>query len=254
MTFVQILQAGSGLLAAGTPLIVVSIVGRPSRRLIIATTLLAVPVVWIGLSVAPESLTFALASITSFVILAGFGFADLHAIDTATREARELDSSERIASLQPRSVAAFVSLGSRLLPYAVAALGLIIFSLRWLAPVPNRRPLVGAVFAFAALVFLLLYDRWIYEEVCGPQAEGGRPASEIARRVLSIRRMQMALVAGLFFAAAILIGLDWTTNLTLALACALGAGALGIVGCAKALASAFSHRRYKIPVKRIRNA
>lgn len=246
MTLVQVLQAGTGLLAAGTPLIVLSIVARPSRRLIIATAFLALPVTAIGLVVTLPSLTLTLASLATFAILAGFGFADLYAIDAATRRDRELTSRERIASLKPRSVASFVSLGSRLQPYAVAAIGLIVFALRWLAPVPNRRPLVGVVFAFAALVFLGLYDRWIYEEVCGPQAEGGRPSSEIASRVRSIRRMQLILVTGLFVAGAILIGLDWKTNLSAAMACALGAGALGIVGCAKALASGFSQKRYKV--------
>lgn len=246
MKLVQVLQAGISLLAAGTPLIVLSVVGRPSRRLIIATALLAVPVALIGLSVTPPSLTNALASIAAFAILAGFGFADLHAIDTATRDARELASTERIASLQPRSVASFVSLGSRLLPYAVAAIGLLVFALRWLTPVPDRRPFPGVTFAFAALVFLALYDHWIYEEVCGPQAEGGRPASEIARRVLSIRRMQLTLVTGLFFAAAILIGLNWTTNLPTIMVCAIGGGALGVAGCAKAFASGLNQKRYKV--------
>lgn len=247
MKLVQVLQAGIGLFAAGTPLIVVSmVVGRPSRRLTIATALLALPVVAIGLSVTPPSLTLSLAAIAAFAILAGFGFADLHAIDTATRDARELASTERIASLQPRSVASFVSLSSRLQPYAVASIGLLVFALRWLAPVADRRPFPGATFAFAALVFLALYDRWIYEEICGPQAEGGRPASEIARRVLSIRRMQLTLVTGLFLAAAILIGLDWTTNLPAILACTIGAGVLGVVGCAKALASGLNQKRYKV--------
>jgi hypothetical protein len=246
MKLVQVLQAGTGLLAAGTPVIVLSIVGRPSRRLIIATALLALPVIAIGLSVMPPSLTHTLASIGTFAILAGFGFADLHALDIATREARELESTERRASLQPRSVASFVSLSSRLLPYAVAAIGLLVFFLRWLAPVADRKPFPAVTFAFAALVFLALYDRWIYEEVCGPQADGGRLASEIARRVLSIQRMQLTLVTGLFLAAAILIGLDWTTNLPATLVCSLGAGVLGIVGCAKALASGFNQRQYKV--------
>src|SRR4030095_607757 len=105
MTVTQILQAGTVLLAAGTPWIVLKVVGRPSRRLTLATLVLAIPLVGLALSVSPPSLALSISAIAIFVVLAGFGVADLNAIDAATRSARELTSPERVANLQPRSIA-----------------------------------------------------------------------------------------------------------------------------------------------------
>jgi hypothetical protein len=180
------------------------------------------------------------------MVLAGFGLADLNAIDTATRDARELTSTERVASLRPRSVGRFVSLGSRVLPYAIAVTGLAIFILRWLTPSPNRRSFVAVTFALGAIVFLGLYDRWIHEEACGPQAEGGRSELEIKHRVRGIRYLQIVLVAGLLTAGNILIGIDWVTNSAVARGCSLVAGLLGVIGAGKALGSGFTGRRYQM--------
>jgi hypothetical protein len=262
MSLAPVLQTGVALLAAGTPWVVASIVRRRAmsagvpnaaapavlhaiRRLGVATAAISLPLVMLGLRVTPPSLALALASLAAFAVLAGLGLGSLHALDVATKPARELATAERVASLRPRDVGSLLPAMARLAPYALAALGLGAFVYQFLNPAGDRRLLVPIGFAGAAATFLLLYEAWMREEAGGGQAEGGLRADEVRRRVLSIYRMQLALVFGLLLAANILVGLDWTQHPNTGAFASLTGAFLGVVGCAQALASGYTGKRYQ---------
>jgi hypothetical protein len=261
MTRAQVLQAGISLLAASTPWIVVRIAaaraqrdagsragvpGRAAgRRLGVATAVVSLPLVGLALSVTPPSLVLGIAALGAFAVLAAFGHIALSAIDRDTRAAREVDATERVASLRPRDLGAYVPFGRRLLPYVVAAAGSAVFVLRWLQPVANRRVFVPLTFLAAAWVFAALYDAWMREEVSGGQAEGGQDPARIERRLRAIQIAQLVLVAGQAIGACIVVGFDWTRNADAAMAVALVGGVLGVLGCAYALSSGFTGRRYR---------
>lgn len=264
MTLAQILQAGIALVVAATPIIVVSIVRsragdltakddasavsarRALQRLTVATLIASTPLGGLALWVTPPSGLLAIASLAAFAVLAGFGLSTLHAIDYATRLRREVAATDRVASLRPRALGSFLPLVSRMWPYAIAAMGLGAFVFQILQPTGHRRLLVPIVFAFAATVFLFLYEAWMHEEVRGGQAEGGRDAAEIRARVLTIQRMQVALVAGLLLLANLMVGVDWARHPTAGMALSLVGALAGVVGCAHALSSGFAGRRYKM--------
>jgi len=263
VTFAHVLQAGVVLLAAGTPWIVARIAaaraieaarasGVPApvraglRRLTVATLVVSAPLVGLALRVAAPSLVLAVAALGAFGVLAVFGLAVLRAIDASKRSTRELSASDRVANLRPRRVRTYVSAPRRLVPYGITVVGLCTFVYQWFQPVDGRRLLMPVGFAIAAFVFLLLYEAWMREEVCGGQAEGGRDSADVERRILGIHRMQVALVTCLLLLANVLMGLDWAHHADAGVLAALGGGVLGVIGCAYALASDFTARRYEM--------
>jgi hypothetical protein len=211
----------------------------------VATAVVALALVVLALRVTPPSLALALASMAAFAALAGLGLGCLHELDVATKSAREVATPERVASLRPRDVGSLLPLAARLAPYALAALGLGAFVYQHANPAGDPRRFVPMGFAGAAVVFLLLYEAWMREEACGGQAEGGRGIDEVRRRVRRIYRMQLVLVFGLLLGANILVGLDWTLHPNPGVFVSLTSAALGVVGCAHALASGFTGKRYK---------
>lgn len=74
----------------------------------------------------------------------------------------------------------------------------------------------------------------------------GVGADEIRRRVRGIYRMQLTLVFGLLLAANLLAGLDWTRHPNTGVLVSLTGAFLGVVGCAQALASGFTGKRYQV--------
>jgi hypothetical protein len=222
------------------------------RKLNLATLVLGAAVAGSVLFVTPPSLTFAAVSLGAFAILAVFGFAALQAIDLATHEARVIDTAERVASLRPREFGAHLALSLRLVPYALTAVGLATFVYQLLQPMAGRRLFLSVAFAGAAVVFLFLYDAWMREEVSGGQAEGGRAPGETFGHVRRIFVMQTALVATSLIVANVLAGIDWTRQLELAVFVALAGAVAGVIGCANALASGLTGRRYA-PAKHQRN-
>ena len=269
MTRMHFLLACIGLLAAGTPWIVVRVaasrasvsavppdaaraVAAARHRLNLATLVLATIVTGSVLFVTPPSLTFAAVALGAFGILAGFGLAALHAIDLATHGRRVIDASERVASLRPRELASYLSLALRSLPYAIYVGGLAVFVSQLRQPMAGRRLFISAGFAGAAVVFLFLYHAWMREEVGGGQSEGGRPAAETSRRIREIFVMQTALVAISVVVANVLAALDWRQQPEIAVLVALAGAVAGVIGCAHALASGLTASRYA-PVKNQRN-
>jgi hypothetical protein len=257
----HLLLACIGLLAAITPWMVVRVAASragvftrttplaPSvraalRRLNIATMIVAAAVAVVAFLVTPPSLIFAAAALCAFGGPAVFGIAALQAIDLATHQARVVDTAERVASLQPRELGSHLPFARRLVPYALAAVGLTAFVYQLLQPFEGRRPFVAVGFALGGVVFLLLYEAWMREEVSGGQAGGGRTAAKLDRRVRNIFGMQMALVTASFVAANVLVRLDWTRHPETAVFVALAGGIAGVIGCANALASGLTGRRY----------
>ncbi len=255
----HLLLACIGALAAVTPWIVVRVAwsraGHPEsseihrlrvsfRRLRVSSVIAAIVAGVVAFLVTPPSLIFAAVALGAFGVTAFFGFAALGAIDLATAPARVVDTAERVASLKSRELRSHLPFARRLVPYALAAVGLTAFVYQLLQPMHGRRPFVAVAFALGGLVFLLLYEAWMREEVSGGQADGGRTAAEIHRRVRSIFAMQMALVTTSLVAANVLVALDWTRQAELAVLVALAGGVAGVIGCANALASGLTGRRY----------
>jgi hypothetical protein len=264
MTLPQILQAGIVLLAAATPWLVVAIAhrqarthvknssaalaaARPARRRLAAATIVAsLPLAVLALRVTPPSGRLGLATVAAVVVLLSFGMAALRAIDRATAPEREVATPTRVASLQPRRFDAVVPSGGRWRSYGVTILGAFGVIYQALRPAPGQRLLVPIVFALAAVVFLFLYEAWMREEVSGGRAEGAMELDTIRRRVRRIQRLQLLLVTGLLLVANAIVGLDWTTHTSACLLLTLTGAVLGVLGCAHALASGFTTRRYEI--------
>lgn len=254
MTRMHFLLACIGLVAAGTPWIVVRVVasragiGHPEpsevHRLRVSSAIAAAVAATVAFLVTPPSLIFAAAALCAFGGSAFLGFAALQSIDLATHQARVVDTAERVASLHPRELGSHLPFAPRLVPYALAAVGLTAFVYQLLQPMDGRRPFVAVAFALGGVVFLLLYEAWMREEVSGGQVGGGRTAAELDRRVRNIFGLQMALVTASFVAANVLVRLDWTRHPETAVFVAMAGGIAGVIGCANALASGLTGRRY----------
>jgi hypothetical protein len=263
MTLSQILQTAIVLLGAATPWLVVAIAHaqarahvrnssaalastRPARRrLTVATVVASLPLAVLALRVTPPSGRLAIATVAAVVVLLSLGMAALRAIDRATAAEREIAATTRVASLRPRRFDAVVPSGPRWLSYGVTILGALGAVYQILRPAPGQRLLVPISFALGAVVFLFLYEAWMRDEISGGRAEGEAEVDDIRRRVRRIQRLQLVLVTGLLLVANIVVGLDWTTRTSVCLLLTLGGAVLGVVGCAHALASGFTTRRYQ---------
>ena len=263
MSTEQILQAAISLIAAATPWLVVAVVAsragvhrldgertaavtRARRRLTMLTAVVTVPLIVFAFSVTPPSPWLGAADLVAFAILAVPGLVALHAIDRATLAARELAAAERVASLAPRTIRQFLSPASLLAPYAIGSAALAGFLYRLTTGVENRRWLVPIVCALAAVVFLFLYEAWKREEVTGGQAGGGRGADEIGRRVRAIHGVELGLVSGFLVLAHLALGLDWKTQAAAGMALSVVGAVAGVLGCALAISSGVTGRRYQL--------
>jgi hypothetical protein len=264
MTGSRLAQVASALLATGTPLLVAAIVLRMARahaslagvelntprsiaRLMRVTLLTALPAGLAAASLAPPSPWMLLAGGLGFAITAIPGWRVLVDIDHASLPAREVVSPSRTASLMPRHAHHYLPWTWRLVPYSLVLAGIAAFINRAAVPVAHRQLLVPVVFAFASTMFLLLYETWIQEVATGPVVDGGlRDRGHLVRRVFAA---EIALVITSLGVAHAVLDLNWSTQGTLAAALCLIGGAAGIAGCALALASGITGRRYQ-PARR----
>ena len=264
MTLPQILQTAVVLLAAVTPWLVVAIAhaqarthvrnssaalaaARPAkRRLGMATAVASLPLAVLAVRTTPVPGRLALAIVAAVVVLLSFGMAALRAIDRATAAEREIAATTRVASLRPRRFDAVVPSGRRWLSYGVTILGALGAVYQILRPAPGQRLLVPISFALGAVVFLFLYEAWMRDEISGGRAESAAEPDEIRHRVRRIQRLQLLLVTGLLLVANAVVGLDWTTQTSACLLLTLIGAILGVLGCAHALASGFTTRRYQV--------
>ena len=169
----------------------------------------------------------------------------LAAIDEVSRPSREVQDVQRTASLWPRRLKNYLSLPWRLAPFAVAAFGLALLAWRVSMRGPNR-PWVPIGFILVAPIFLWLCEVWMRNEVSGGSADCLSDAEDRrGRRVREIFAMELTLLVGLVGLGHALLYLDWSTHGPFGVAGSLAGAVLGVVGCALALSSELSHRRYR---------
>jgi hypothetical protein len=260
MTGNQFGQVASALLAVATPLLVAVIVQwvaraharsvggdlvlpRSFNALTRLTLLTAVPAgVAAALLPAPSPWMFLVGGL-GFVITSFSGWRVVGDIDRASLPARELSASSRTASLTPRHAGHFLPWTWRILNYALVLAGIVALFIRAATPLPHRQLLVPMVFAFATTMFVLLYETWIQHVVTGPTVSNDAPG-----RTMVVRRVfvaEVVLVLTSLGVAHALLDLNWITNGTLAGTLCFIGGGVGIAGCALALASGLTGRRYQ---------
>jgi hypothetical protein len=264
MKSLQILQVAVACVAAGTPWLVVRValmvaarhaaqVGAPftTPRAVghlTRATLLVLPV---GMAAAfvltPPSWLMGAIDAAAFALLSVFGLRALGEIDSASRPARDVAAAERTASLRPRRLAHYVPLPLRLVPFVVTAVGLLALGWR-IDGVPSDRLLMRVSFILSAPVFLWLYEVWMRNEIAGQAGAGGdeRVADERRRRRLrQIWMVEVILVAGLTGVGHALLGLDWIQQSAQVTVGTITGALLGVTGCALALSSDLTRRRYR---------
>lgn len=255
----QLAQVASALLAVSTPLLVVTIVMRvtsaharsaglklpaPSSRMRLAwvTLLTALPAGATAAVLAAPSPWMFLVGGLGFAIPAIPGWRALAEIDLASLPARELVSPSRSASLTPRRAHHYLPWTWRVLPYCLTLAGIALFIVRAATPLAHRQLLVPAVFAFASTMFVLLYETWIQDVATGPIVSGEtRDRPRLVRRIFAAEIVLVVISLGVAHAV---LDLNWTTHNALAATLCLIGGAAGIAGCALALTSGLTGRRY----------
>ncbi len=128
--------------------------------------------------------------------------------------------------------------------YGVGLAGVVAFAVRVATPGADRRLLVPLTLAFAAVVFLWLYEVWIQQLVSGPATPEGQAPGTCQRFIRGVFAMEAALVAGCLTAAHLLLDLDWNASGAYGAVVSLTAGVLAVAGCALALSSDLTQRRY----------
>lgn len=265
MTRLELAEIGAALLTAATPSIVVEIARmvatRHARsvgvrletpvavRRLHRTTALLFPVV-VALAVwlpAPSTWMRAMEG-AAFLFLSVVGVAALSAIEEASAPARYVDSATRTAPLVHRRVGRYLAWPWRALPFGIAMVGLSTLAWRLGQPLADRRLLVPIVLGLAALVFLWLYEVWMHQIATGPDVAEG--ADRELHRRFSVRAVffaELTLVAVCLGVAHALLDLDWTRHGLHGASLSLGGGLAAVIGCALALSSELSRRRY-LPV------
>jgi len=264
MTSLQVLQIAVACVAAGTAWLVVRValmvaarhagqVGAPfttprAVRHLSRATLLVLPVVMATAFVlTPPSLLMGAIDAAAFTVLAVFGMRALGEIDSASGPARDVRAAERTASLRPRRLGQYVPLPLRLVPFVVTAMGLLALGWR-IDDVPSDRLLMRVTFILSAPVFLWLYEVWMRNEISGQASVGDdeRIVDERRRRrVRQILLVEIILVAGLTAVGHTLLGLDWIQQSVQVTVATITGAVLGVTGCALALSSDLSRRRYR---------
>lgn len=263
MNSLQVLQMAVACVAAGTPWLVVRValmvaarhaghVGAPfstprAVRHLNRLTLLVLPVVMAAAFVlTPPSLLMGAIDAAAFAVLSVFGMWALGEIDSASGPARDVAAAERTASLRPRRLSHYLPLSARLVPFIVTALGLLALAWR-IDDVPSDRLLMRFTFILSAPVFLWLYEVWMRNEISGQASVGDdRIADEgRRRRVRQILFVEIILVAGLTGVGHTLLGLDWIQQSVQVTVGTITGALLGVAGCALALSSDVTRRRYR---------
>lgn len=264
MRSLQVLQIAVACVAAGTPWLVVRValmvatrqaaqVGAPFttprtvQQLSRATWLVLPVVIAATFVLTPPSLPMGVIDAAAFVVLSVFGMRALGEIDSASRPARDVPAVERTASLRPRRLGQYVPLPLRLVPFVVTAVGLLVLGWR-IDDVPSDRLLMRLTFILSAPVFLWLYEAWMRNEISGQASVGDdeRIADERRRRrVRQILLVEIILVAGLTGVGHTLLGLDWIQQSVLVTVGTITGALLGVIGCAFALSSDLTRRRYR---------
>jgi hypothetical protein len=265
MMSARMAQLGAGLLVAMTPWIVVHIalaaanrqvlaVGQPVPRIgpIVllgrATAMAALVVAGFAVSLPARSATMAVIDGVVFVGLSAMAISALRDLDKATQAARHVDSASRAASLVARRRHHYLPSYWRLLPFGVTIAGLALFAWRiTIPPSGDRRLFVPTAFALISTVYLWLYETWIHNVVTGPTVPDAGDVNAARRR--SVRRVfaiEVILVTGLLALAHVLLDLDWTLTAAWAAIASVAGGVLGVIGCAFALSSDLSSRRYRV--------
>ena len=261
MTQAHLAQVAAAVLAIGTPALVTAIVFRIARLhaqstghvlarprsfrpLFIVTVALALAgAAAAALLPAPSAWMFAVSG-TGFTMASIFGLRALGDVDRISRPTREISAASRVASLVPRRASAYLPWSRRFLAYAIVSVGIAVFAVRAAAPVPHRHMLVPSVFAFAATMFLLLYESWLHAVATGPVVNGDtRRHAVVIRRIFSAELILVTVSLGVAHAV---LNLDWTTQDTTGAWLCFAGGIVGIAGCALALASGFMTTRYSM--------
>ena len=260
MTGSQLAQLASALLSVATPLLVAAIVLRMARAHAKPVGLdLATPRSFSGLTrvtlLTALPAGVAAATLTSpspwmffvgglgFAIAAIAGWHVLSEIDRASLPARELSSPSRTATLTPRHAHDYLPWTWRVLPYGLTLGGILALVGRAATPLPHRQLLVPTVFALASTMFVLLYETWIQQVATGPAVSGETlDRTRLVRRIFAV---ETALVITTLGVAHAVLDLNWSSHDTLAATLCLMGGAVGIAGCALALASGVIGRRYQ---------
>jgi len=195
----------------------------------------------------PPSLVMGAIDAAAFAVLAVFGMRALGAIDTASGPARDVPAAERTASLRPRRLGQYVPLPLRLVPFVVTATGLLALAWRF-DDVPSNRMLMRLTFILSAPVFLWLYEVWMRNEISGQASVGDDERLADDRRRRRVRQILIAeiiLIAGLTGVGHMLLGLDWIQQSVQVTVGTITGALLGVTGCALALSSDLSRRRYR---------
>ena len=261
MTDLQLGQLSAALVATVTPWIVVRIACRvaawharsveqpfltpPAAAHVGMATAVALPVVaalgW-RLSFAPPWM--AVLDGLVFVVLSVIALRALHQIGEASRPACELPSSRRAADLAPRRMSDYLAWPWRILPVGTVVAGLALMAWRLADPVAHRRLVVPLTLAFAAFVFVWLYETWIYQLVSGGTVPDGNSAARRQRLVRLVFGAELILVAVCVPVAHVLLDVDWVARPAYAIGLSLAAALVGVSGCALALSSDLARRRY----------
>ena len=252
----SLLPIAFGWLAVATPWLVVRIVtalappeaaGMPHRRLSLATLISLAAIAIVGTMTEPPSLVMGLADLLGFAVLSAIAWPSLSEVDRRSRAGRDIDNPSRVASLRPRRVSDHLSPLFQAVPILIAMVGAVVMAVRVATPASSgQRRLIPILFVVSAVVFLVLYHRWIDQEVTGAQVADA-PSSDALRhqRVQSIFAWQVALVIGLTTVGHLLLSVNWVSNPAWAMTCALIGGVFGVVGCARALTSDLHAQRYR---------
>jgi hypothetical protein len=249
-------QLPATLLAVCTPWLVASIALRvattaagasathvQSRKLLRAMTL--------GAAMAASTATVILGPSPWALLVVGLGFGGtaiialrvLGEIDDLTRPARQVNSTERAASLRPRKAGDYLPWSWRLAAAGAAVLGAAAFVARASSATGGGQMFMPITFAAAALVFLWLYEVWAHQVITGPTVAGDE--GHLRRVVRRIFSMEVLLVVTCLGAAHALLDLDWAVHGTLGTAIELAGGVVATAGCALAVASGLVGQRYE---------
>ena len=261
MTAEHTAQLGAALLTAGTALLVTAIVYRvanahacehghdlPAPRsfgpLRIATIAAAAAAGAAAIWLPAQSPWMFLVSGLAFALTSVFGRRALSDLDRASRPAREVAARSRSAALTPRRASQYLPWSVRSLTYVIAAVGAALLLMRIGTPLAHRQLLVPLVFGFGASMFVLLYESWIQGVATGPVVQ-----HDAERQRVMIRRIftaELLLVVSMLVVAHAVLDLNWTTDGGLGAWICFAGGAIGIAGCALALASELIGRKYRV--------
>ena len=263
MKSIQWAQIAASVIAVTTPWIVVTVVravvahhARSFRAPFISPPIISV-LGWITAGVLPivsaialllpaPSLLMNTIGLFCFAALSIPGVRALQQIDEASRLSREVPASIREASLRARHVSDYLPFAWRGIVYAATIVGLGVFAMRLATPVDGRNLVVPVVFALSAPTFLMLYEVWMKELATGGRAADVTQDAQRQRIVRKVFGVEVLLVSTLLGVAHALLNANWETQGAWISAAIVGAGCVGIVGCALALSSSLTKRSYTI--------